>query len=277
MRQVEHQQPIPVHRAARAVELSVRLERVERTRQPHGPGYGTPQRQGRETPLQPVEREGVRDHVGADGQHLAARVEMDCSLHRAHGQRAVPLGERAGEVDVTERPVERPRGIQGSVQPHRRYQASHGSQVQARRFDGEGAKPQPAGGREVHLSFAAHSAFGPTRNQRIAERPVGFEGEVAARPGRHSMPRETSGERQGVEERPGELEVEVLRVQVGVAQGDETRVRGAQRGEATGDRAAVVREAERVEPHLQHACAMRAQADLTRDHPLGGREGLGRS
>src|SRR2546430_6789702 len=58
----------------------------------------------------------------------------------------------------------------------------------------------------------------------------------------------------GVEEGPGELEVEVAGVQLGVAQRHEPRVRGAERGEPARDRSAAVRQAQRVEEIGRASC-----------------------
>src|SRR2546426_11537852 len=62
---------------------------------------------------------------------------------------------------------------------------------------------------------------------RVPERPIGLERERRERPGGEGVSCEPSRERQRVEEGPRELEVELAGVQVGVAQGDEPRVRDA--------------------------------------------------
>ena len=63
-------------------------------------------------------------------------------------------------------------------------------------------------------------------------------------------------ERQRIQERAGELEVEVLRVQLGVAQRHEPRVGGGQRREVAGHRAAALAEPQRIEPDLEHPPAV---------------------
>ena len=80
------------------------------------------------------------------------------------------------------------------------------------------------------------------------------------------MPAQSSGERQRVEKRSGELEVEVLRLQVGVPQRHESRVRGAERGEAAGDTAAPIGQPHGVETHLEHARAVGPHPNVTGDH-----------
>src|SRR2546422_11709791 len=107
------------------------------------------------------------------------------------------------------------------------------------------------GGFEVHFALPADAGFGPSWNERVAERPVGLEREGRERPRGEGVSCEPSRERQPVHEGPRELEVELAGVQVSVAQGDEPRVRDAERRDPTGDRAAVVRRSEEHTSELQ--------------------------
>ena len=83
------------------------------------------------------------------------------------------------------------------------------------------------------------------------------------------MAAQSARERQGIKEGAGELEVEVLGVQVGVAQRYEPRVAGGQRREATGHGAAALAQAQRVESDFEHALAVGLEADAARQDGAG--------
>ena len=80
------------------------------------------------------------------------------------------------------------------------------------------------------------------------------------------MAAQSARERQRIKERAGELEVEVLGVEIGVPQRHEPRVAGGQGREVAGHRAAGVGQAQRVEPHFEHALTVRFEAYTARQH-----------
>ena len=137
------------------------------------------------------------------------------------------------------------------MEAHRRRQSGQRAQVDARRLDGERLEPDAVGRFEVHLTFASHPRLRPRRHERVTERPVGLQGEGRERPRGDSAPGDPSGKGQGVEKGPGEFEVEVVGVQIGVAQRHQPGVRDAQGGDAAGDRAPRERQAQPIHSHLQ--------------------------
>ena len=98
-----------------------------------------------------------------------------------------------------------------------------------------------------------------------------MEGEGGERPRGDGAPAEPSGKGEGVEKGPGQFEVEIARLQIGVAQRHQPRVRDAQRGHPARDAAAAVGQAQRIDPHLQHPAAVRAHAHVPPQHPRRGR------
>ena len=255
------------------MQIDVRLERAQRAGQLHRPGYGALERQRREAAAQPVEHQRVRRDVGVDAERLAAGVETHAPGQHARGPRAVPVLEPAGELRVAQRPGQGPCGRQGPVQSHRGDELRDRAQVDARRVHRKRLKMDTVGGFEVHFALPADAGFGPSWNERVAERPVDLEREGRERPRGEGVSCQPSRERQRFEERPRELEVELVGVQVGVAQGDEPRVRDAERREPAGDRAAVVRQTQRVEPDLEHPFAVGAQSHVARHHAGAGNAG----
>src|SRR5213078_3150759 len=79
--------------------------------------------------------------------------------------------------------------------------------VDARRLHRKRLKAHAVGGFEVHFALPADAGFGPSRNERVAERPVGLEGEGRERPRGKRVSAEPARERERFEEGPGELEV----------------------------------------------------------------------
>src|SRR5439155_22404325 len=80
---------------------------------------------------------------------------------------------------------------------------------------------------------------------------------------------QSARERQRIKEGAGELEVEVLGVQVGIAQAYWPRVAGGRRCGATGPGAAALGQAQRVESDFEHALAVRLEAYAARQHGAG--------
>src|SRR6185295_15697705 len=124
------------------------------------------------------------------------------------GQLPIPVLERTRELRVAQRPVEGSHAEERSVQSYRRSELRDRAQVDARRLHRKRLKSHAVGGLEVHFALPADAAFGPSRNERVAERPVGLEGEACERPRGNGVPAEPSREGQCIEEGPGELEVE---------------------------------------------------------------------
>jgi len=256
---------VPSPCTAPGVQIDVRLERAERAGELHGPRHGADERQRREAAPEAVERQRICRDVGVDAEHLTPRVQTHAPGQRTRGPIPIPVLERADELRVAQRPVERPGGGQGSVESHRRGESRDRAEIEARRLHDERMKSHAVRGLEVHFALPADAGFGPSRNERVAERPVGLEREGRERPRGDGVSGEASRERERIEEGPGELEVELPGVQVGVAQHDEPRVRRAECDEPARDRAAAVRQAQRVEPDLEHPFAVRAHPYVARD------------
>ena len=165
------------------------------------------------------------------------------------------------ELRVLERPGKHPSGVEHPAQRDRRDQPPHGAEIHRGRLDPERleADALPVLGREVDLSLATDASLRPPRGQRIAEHPVHLERERRERSARHRVTAQPPGERQRLEERARELEVEVFRLEVRVPQRGQPRVRGRERSDPAGHGAGPPGQTQRAEPHLQDAPAVRAQ------------------
>src|SRR5436309_15383624 len=117
-------------------------------------------------------------------------------------------------------------GVQGAMQSHRGDELLDRAQVDSRRLHRKRLKMDTAGGFEVHFALPADAGFGPSWNERVAERPIGLERERRERPGGEGVPCEPSRERQRIEEGPRELEVELA--------GRSEERRGGKEGESRG-------------------------------------------
>src|SRR5436309_6794821 len=101
-------------------------------------------------------------------------------------------------------------GVQGAMQSHRGDELLDRAQVDARRLHRKRLKMDTVGSFEVHFALPADAGFGPSWNERVAERPVGLERKGRERPRGEGVSCEPSRERQRFEERPPKLEVELV-------------------------------------------------------------------
>ncbi len=138
----------------------------------------------------------------------------------------------------------------------------NGAEVDGRRFHREGPEGEPSsvgrGADHVHRSLPFHTAHRPSRDQRIAERPIHVQRQGVEPPVGRAVAAEMSVKRQVREEGVREHQVEVFGSDVRPPQTHDSRIRHREGGEPTGQPAAVVGEVEWIEAHLEHA-AVRAE------------------
>ena len=255
-RRAEAELRVALHAAAAlGPHVDMRPKSGERTRQPDCPAHGSHQRQTREARPQAVERQRIRGHVGEDAQRFSPQVEPHGAADGACGALAVAVAQRAAELGVAIRSGEGPRRVEHAVQRHRRREPPHRPQVHGRRFDAESPERQ-ATGQQVHVAVATQPRLGPPGHERVPEAPVHLEGQPAEGAFGPRVAREPAVEREAVEERVREAQVQIARLHVGLAQRHEARIRGAHGGEPPRQPAAAVAEIERIDMDFQQAPAM---------------------
>ena len=139
------------------------------------------------------------------------------------------MTQRAAEHRVLQRPGERARGVELPLKIESGDESPDRADVDPAGCYGERLERQSRAA-ETDFPFPPDLALGPSRNERVTERPRGLDLQGAHRPVDDRLSRQAAVEGQRIDVDAGEIEREILRAEVALSQRHQPGVGGAERG-----------------------------------------------
>jgi hypothetical protein len=219
--------------------------------------------------LEAVERKRVDLRVDVERQHIAQRVGGEPASQHARRPGAVPVPQRSRESEVLEWTGQRSLRLERAEQGGGN-EASDGPEVEVGRFDGERRERNSDAGLEIDASLPLHVRHRLPRDERVPECPFRPQQEVRRRSVGGGVTAEVPVERERIDERVEQREIEVVGLDVGIAQRRQSRIGRHERGHLPGRSPAPIVQVERIELDLDHPGAVRADRDFAVEHrPIG--------
>src|SRR2546422_5233253 len=119
-------------------------------------------------------------NVAEDAEDFGARVESHNATQHAHRPLAVVMAQRSAEHRVLQGAGERAGRIELSLQIESGDESPDGADVDPAGFHGERLECQSRSA-DADFAFSLDLALGPSRNERVTERPPGLDFQSAHR------------------------------------------------------------------------------------------------
>src|SRR5882762_10638949 len=205
--------------------------------------------------------------VAEDAEDFRARVESHNAAQHAHRPLTVVMAQRSAERRVLQGAGERARRIELSLQIESGDESPDRTDVDPAGFHGKRLEGQswPA---EADFAFSLDLALGPSRNERVTERPPGLDFQSAHRPVDDRLTGEAAVERQRIDVDAGEIEREILRGEIALAQRHEPGIGGAEGVDVPGEPALAEAEIERLKLNLEHPPAVGRERHAAVQHRI---------
>jgi hypothetical protein len=204
--------------ADRSPDLRVHREVIEKARKLDGTAQGPPALQRGKGAADPGEDQRVEHYVGFQSENRAAGIEPDLAAKPADRPVLVAMLGPAVEDHVLERPLQRALKTEPSLENHRGGDPPHRAEIEIAVAELGVVKDHPLGAAQRQASRQRHLVLGAAGNLGILEQPVERDLHLVEEAVRLEWAGHPAVERQGVEVRPHHLEVEVVEVEIEVAE-----------------------------------------------------------